>query len=254
MSDDVVIELKDVSLKFKLQREKTPSLKEVIIKFLTRKVSYVDFYALKDINLKVKRGESVGIIGRNGAGKTTLLRVIAGIYKPTSGKVTVKGRIMPIIELGAGFDMELTGRENIFLNGLLLGMTRKEIEERYDEIGEFSGLGEFINSPMRTYSSGMKLRLGFSIATAIDPDIILIDEVFAVGDREFREKCVRRIREMREKGATLLFVSHDMDAIKENCERVIWLEEGEIMIDDESQRVIRCYSENTLKGTWRINK
>lgn len=229
MSDDVVIELKDVSLKFKLQREKTPSLKEVIIKFLTRKVSYVDFYALKDINLKVKRGESVGIIGRNGAGKTTLLRVIAGIYKPTSGKVTVKGRIMPIIELGAGFDMELTGRENIFLNGLLLGMTRKEIEERYDEIVEFSGLGEFINSPMRTYSSGMKLRLGFSIATAIDPDIILIDEVFAVGDREFREKCVRRIREMRERGATLLFVSHDMKAIRENCERVIHLEGGEII-------------------------
>ena len=228
MSDDVVIELKDVSLKFKLQREKTPSLKEFIIKFLTRKVSYVDFYALKDINLKVKRGESVGIIGRNGAGKTTLLRVIAGIYKPTSGKVTVKGRIMPIIELGAGFDMELTGRENIFLNGLLLGMTRKEIEERYDEIVEFSGLGEFINSPMRTYSSGMKLRLGFSIATAIDPDIILIDEVFAVGDREFREKCVRRMREMMKKGATLLFVSHDMDAIKENCERVILLEEGKI--------------------------
>ena len=228
MSNDFVIELKAVSLKFKLQREKTPSLKEVIIKFLTRKVSYVDFYALKDINLKVKRGESVGIIGRNGAGKTTLLRVIAGIYKPTSGKVTVKGRIMPIIELGAGFDMELTGRENIFLNGLLLGMTRKEIEERYDEIVEFSGLGEFINSPMRTYSSGMKLRLGFSIATAIDPDIILIDEVFAVGDREFREKCVRRMREMMKKGATLLFVSHDMDAIKENCERAILLEEGKI--------------------------
>ena len=241
MSDDVVIELKDVSLKFKLQREKTPSLKEVIIKFLTRKVSYVDFYALKDINLKVKRGESVGIIGRNGAGKTTLLRVIAGIYKPTSGKVTVKGRIMPIIELGAGFDMELTGRENIFLNGLLLGMTRKEIEERYDEIVEFSGLGEFINSPMRTYSSGMKLRLGFSIATAIDPDIILIDEVFAVGDREFREKCVRRMREMMKKGATLLFVSHDMDAIKENCERVIWLEGGKIKKKGNSEEVLSCY-------------
>jgi len=228
MSDDVVIKLQDVSLKFKFQREKIPSLKEFMIKILTRKVSYVDFYALKGINLKVKRGESVGIIGRNGAGKTTLLRVIAGIYKPTSGKVTVKGRIMPIIELGAGFDMELTGRENIFLNGLLLGMTRKEIEERYDEIVEFSGLGEFINSPVRTYSSGMKLRLGFSIATAIDPDIILIDEVFAVGDEEFKEKCVRRMKEMMKKGATLLFVSHDMDAIKENCERVILLEEGKI--------------------------
>ena len=228
MSDDVVIKLQNVSLKFKLQREKIPSLKEFMIRILTRKVSYVDFYALKGINLKVKRGESVGIIGRNGAGKTTLLRIIAGIYKPTSGKVTVKGRIMPIIELGAGFDMELTGRENIFLNGLLLGMTRKEIEEKYDEIVEFSGLGEFINSPMRTYSSGMVLRLGFSIATAIDPDIILLDEVFAVGDEEFKEKCVRRMKEMMKKGATLLFVSHDMDAIKENCERVILLEEGEI--------------------------
>jgi len=229
MSDDVVIKLQDVSLKFKLQREKIPSLKEFMIKILTRKVSYVDFYALKDINLKVKRGESVGIIGRNGAGKTTLLRVIAGIYKPTSGKVTVKGRIMPIIELGTGFDMELTGRENIFLNGLLLGMTRREIEEKYDEIVEFSGLGEFINSPMRTYSSGMVLRLGFSIATAIDPDIILLDEVFAVGDEEFKEKCVRRMKEMMKKGATLIFVSHNMDAIKENCERVIHLEGGEII-------------------------
>ena len=241
MSDDVVIKLQDVSLKFKLQREKIPSLKEFMIKILTRKVSYVDFYALKDVNLKVKRGESVGIIGRNGAGKTTLLRVIAGIYKPTSGKVTVKGRIMPIIELGTGFDMELTGRENIFLNGLLLGMTRREIEEKYDEIVEFSGLGEFINSPMRTYSSGMILRLGFSIATAIDPDIILIDEVFAVGDEEFKEKCVRRMKEMMKKGATLLFVSHDMDAIKENCERVIWLERGRIKKKGNSEEVLSCY-------------
>ena len=248
MSNDFVIELKAVSLKFKLQREKTPSLKEFIIKFLTRKVSYVDFYALKDINLKVKRGESVGIIGRNGAGKTTLLRVIAGIYKPTSGKVTVKGRIMPIIELGAGFDMELTGRENIFLNGLLLGMTRKEIEKKYDEIVEFSGLGEFINSPMRTYSSGMKLRLGFSIATAIDPDIILIDEVFAVGDKEFREKCVRRMREMMKKGATLLFVSHDMDAIKENCERVIWLEEGRIKEEGMVKDTLEGYLMTQKRG------
>ena len=248
MSDDVVIKLQDVSLKFKLQREKIPSLKEFMIKSLTRKVSYVDFYALKDVNLKIKRGESVGIIGRNGAGKTTLLRIIAGIYKPTSGKVTVKGRIMPIIELGAGFDMELTGRENIFLNGLLLGMTRKEIEEKYDEIVEFSGLGEFINSPMRTYSSGMILRLGFSIATAIDPDIILIDEVFAVGDKEFREKCVKRMKEMRKKGATLLFVSHDMKAIKENCERVILLEEGKIKEDGMVKDTLEGYLMTQKRG------
>lgn len=237
MSKETVIKVQDVSLKFRLQREKIPSLKEFAVKLLTRRVSYIDFYALKNINLEVKRGESLGIIGRNGAGKTTLLRVIAGIYKPTRGRVIVKGRIMPIIELGAGFDMELTGRENIFLNGLLLGMTRKEVEEKYDKIVEFSGLGEFINSPMRTYSSGMVLRLGFSIATAIDPDIILIDEVFAVGDSEFRKKCIRRMKEMREKGATLLFVSHNMDAIKENCERSILMEEGRIKAINNSYSI-----------------
>jgi len=241
MSLETIINLEDVSLKFKLQKERTPSIKEFTVKLITRKVSYLDFYALKNINLEIKKGESVGIIGRNGSGKTTLLRIIAGIYKPTSGKVYVKGRIMPIIELGAGFDMELTGKENIFLNGLLLGMTRREIEKKYDEIVEFSGLKDFINSPLRTYSSGMILRLGFSVATAINPDIILLDEVFAVGDEEFKKKCIAKIKEFKENGSTFLFVSHNMNAIKEICEMAILIEKGKIIMYTQKEEVIKCY-------------
>lgn len=246
MNEDVVIKLTDVSLKFKLQKQRNPSLKEFFINLITKRVTFSDFYALKNINLEVKRGESIGIIGKNGAGKTTLLRIIAGVYKPTSGQVYVKGRIMPIIELGAGFDMELTGSENIFLNGVLLGMTRKEIEEKFDYIVEFSGLKDFINQPLRTYSSGMILRLGFSIATAIDPDIILLDEVFAVGDEEFRKKCIRKIFEFKERGSTFLFVSHNINAIKELCERVIWLEKGEIKKIGIKEEIINCYSQEYL--------
>jgi len=242
MNEETVIKLENVSLKFRLQKEKSSSLKEFAIRLLSKKVSYINFYAIKDINLEIKKGESIGIIGRNGAGKTTLLRIIAGVYKPTEGKVFVKGKIMPIIELGAGFDMELTGAENIFINGLLLGMTRKEIEEKYEEIVEFSGLKDFINSPLRTYSSGMILRLGFSVATSLDPDIILLDEVFAVGDAEFKEKCIKRINEMKEKGATLLFVSHDMNAIRENCEKVIILEKVEIKNVGDVNKIIENYN------------
>ncbi|NLI56682.1 ABC transporter ATP-binding protein [bacterium] len=242
MNEDTVIKLENVSLKFRLQKEKSSSLKEFAIKLLSKKVSYINFYAIKNINLEIKKGESIGIIGRNGAGKTTLLRIIAGVYKPTEGKVFVKGKIMPIIELGAGFDMELTGAENIFINGLLLGMTRKEIEEKYEEIVEFSGLKDFINSPLRTYSSGMILRLGFSVATSLEPDIILLDEVFAVGDAEFREKCIKRMNEMKEKSATLLFVSHDMNAIKENCKKVIMLEKGEIKNVGDVNKIIENYN------------
>jgi len=242
MNEDIVIKLENVSLKFKLQKERSPSLKEFAIRLLSKKVSYINFYAIKNINLEIKKGESIGIIGRNGAGKTTLLRIIAGVYKPTEGKVFVKGKIMPIIELGAGFDMELTGKENIFINGLLLGMTKKEIEGKYDEIVEFSGLKDFINSPLRTYSSGMILRLGFSVATSLDPDIILLDEVFAVGDAEFREKCIKRMNEMKEKGATLLFVSHDMNAIRENCEKAILLENGKIKDTGDINKMIENYN------------
>lgn len=228
MNSESIIRLSNVSLKFKLQKEKTSSLKEFAIRLLTKNVSYSDFYALKNINLEIKKGESIGIIGKNGAGKTTLLRIVAGIYKPTSGKIYTNGKIMPIIELGAGFDMELTGKENIFLNGIILGMTRKEVEEKYDEIVDFSGLKDFINSPLRTYSSGMVLRLGFSIATSINPDIILLDEVFAVGDEEFKKKCVKKIKEFKENGATFLFVSHNMNLIKDLCEKAILLDKGEI--------------------------
>jgi ABC-2 type transport system ATP-binding protein len=239
--NETIIKLTDVSLKFKLQKERTSSLKEFILRTIKRNIEFKDFFALKNINLEIKKGESIGIIGKNGAGKTTLLRIIAGIYRPTSGKVEVKGKIMPIIELGAGFDMELTGKENIFLNGIILGMTRKEIEEKYDEIVEFSGLKDFINSPLRTYSSGMILRLGFSIATSINPDIILLDEVFAVGDEEFKRKCINKIKEFKDNGSTLLFVSHNMEALKEICEKAILLEKGEIINFNNLEILISLY-------------
>jgi ABC-2 type transport system ATP-binding protein len=239
--NETIIKLTDVSLKFKLQKERTSSLKEFILRTIKRNIEFKDFFALKNINLEIKKGESIGIIGKNGAGKTTLLRIIAGIYRPTSGNVEVKGKIMPIIELGAGFDMELTGKENIFLNGIILGMTRKEIEEKYDEIVKFSGLKDFINSPLRTYSSGMILRLGFSIATSINPDIILLDEVFAVGDEEFKRKCINKIKEFKDNGSTLLFVSHNMEALKEICEKAILLEKGEIINFNNLEILISLY-------------
>lgn len=243
MNSESIIKLSNVSLKFKLQKEKTSSLKEFAIRLLTKNISYSDFYALKNINLEIKKGESIGIIGKNGAGKTTLLRIVAGIYKPTSGKIYTNGKIMPIIDLGAGFDMELTGKENIFLNGIILGMTRKEVEEKYDEIVEFSGLKDFINSPLRTYSSGMVLRLGFSIATSINPDIILLDEVFAVGDEEFKKKCVKKIKEFKENGSTFIFVSHNMNLIKDLCEKSILVDKGEMKFFGNVINIIDKYTE-----------
>jgi len=225
--NEPTIEISNVSVKYRLAKEKPKTLQEYIIHRLKgRRMDYEDFWALRHINIEVYRGETLGIIGHNGAGKSTLLKVIAGVLKPTDGNVTVNGKIAPLIELGAGFDMELTGKENIYLNASILGLSRKEIDRKLNNIVEFSGLGEFIHSPLKSYSSGMISRLGFSIATEVDPEILIIDESLAVGDERFNKKCMERMTGFKKSGITILFVSHSMDEIKRLCDRVLWLDHG----------------------------
>ena len=219
--------LTNVSVHYRIAREKRRTVQEFMIHLAKgKKVEYQDFLALKRITLEVPAGETLGIIGQNGAGKSTLLKVIARVIKPGEGEVCVVGALAPLIELGAGFDPELTGKENIYLNASILGFSRNEIEKRLDRIVEFSELGEFIHSPLKNYSSGMVSRLGFSIATEADPDILIIDEILAVGDEHFRKKCDRRILSFKEKGTTMLLVSHDMEEIRKLCDRVLWLDHG----------------------------
>jgi ABC-2 type transport system ATP-binding protein len=222
-----MITMHNVSIKYRLAREKPKTLQEYVIRRLKgAQITYEDFWALKGIDLEVLGGETLGVIGHNGAGKSTLLKVIAGVLKPAEGTVTVRGTIAPLIELGAGFDTELTGRENIYLNASILGLSRKEINEKFDRIVAFSELSEFIHSPLKSYSSGMVARLGFSIATEVDPRILIIDEILAVGDEYFRKKCNDRIARFKEKGTTILFVSHNMGEIIRICDRVLWLDHG----------------------------
>jgi ABC-type polysaccharide/polyol phosphate transport system ATPase subunit len=235
------IRLEGVSLCYRLAKQRIPSLKEYAIHFLRGSLAYEQLWALRNIDLTVRRGETVGIIGRNGAGKSTLLKVISQVFKPTQGTARVDGRIAPILELGSGFDYELTGLENVYLNALLLGHSKREIEERVDEIVDFSGLGDFIRSPLRNYSSGMQARLGFSIATAWVPDILILDEVLSVGDATFTHKCENRLRTFHDAGATVLIVSHATQAITKNCTRAIWLDDGEMKADGKAEEVIALY-------------
>jgi ABC-type polysaccharide/polyol phosphate transport system ATPase subunit len=235
------IRLEGVSLCYRLAKQRIPSLKEYAIHFMRGSLSYEKLWALRDVDLAVPQGESLGIIGRNGAGKSTLLKVISRVLKPTRGTAAVNGRLAPILELGSGFDFELTGLENVYLNGLLLGHTRREVEEKMGEIIDFSGLGDFIRSPLRNYSSGMQARLGFAVATAWTPDILILDEVLAVGDVTFTEKCEKRLRRFHEEGATVLLVSHSAKAILSNCTRCIWLDDGRIRADGESKEVVNLY-------------
>jgi ABC-2 type transport system ATP-binding protein len=235
------IRLEGVSLCYRLAKQRIPSLKEYAIHFLRGSLAYEQLWALRGIDLSVRRGETVGIIGRNGAGKSTLLKVISRVMKPTEGTARVSGSIAPILELGSGFDYELTGLENIYLNALLLGHSKREIEERVDEIVDFSGLGDFIRSPLRNYSSGMQARLGFSIATAWVPDILILDEVLSVGDATFTKKCENRLRTFHDAGATVLMVSHATLAITKNCTRAIWLDDGEMKADGKAAEVVALY-------------
>ena len=222
-----MIELKNVSLKYNMNKEKILSFKEYIIKFIKNELNYEEFWALKDINIKIEKGEVVGLVGFNGAGKSTLLKVISQI-EPTTGIVKVDGKISPLIELGTGFDFDLTARENIYLNGYILGYSKKFIDKSFDEIVEFAELGEFIDVPLKSFSSGMVARLGFAISTVVKPDILIVDEILSVGDFKFQEKSLNKIKSMMENGVTVLMVSHSIDQIEKMCNRVVWLENGSI--------------------------
>ncbi len=245
MREDVAISVQNVTMSFNLNKEKVDNLKEYVIKFLKGKLEYKKFDALKDINFEVKKGEHLAILGFNGAGKSTLLKTIVGVYKPTSGKVEKQGVIAPLLELGAGFDPNYSGKENIFLYGAILGYSREYIQSKYDEIVEFSELGHFIDVPLKNYSSGMKARLGFSIATAVDPDVLILDEVLSVGDAKFRTKSLKKVQSMFESGVTVLFVSHSIEQVKAICDTAILLDHGKIISQGDVETVSAVYEEMT---------
>lgn len=234
-------------MSYRMLEEKVSSIKEYFIKFTKKKIKYKKFTALKNISFNIGNGEVVGIIGHNGAGKSTLLKIISGVLKATSGDVIINGKIAPLIELGAGFDIELTGRENIYLNGSLLGFSRKELNDKIEEIIEFSELKEFIDTPLKNYSSGMYARLGFSIATLYEPEILIIDEILSVGDFNFQKKSFDKIKTMIYSGTTVIIVSHDMNQIQELCTKVIWLEKGEVKKIGNSKEVCKEYVESSRK-------
>lgn len=241
MKDNIVVSVKNVSMLFNLGEEKVDNLKEYVIKLIKKQLLYREFWALQDISFEVKKGEVLGIVGYNGSGKSTILKIIAGVMKPTKGIVETRGRMAPLIELGAGFDPNLTGRENVFLNGAILGYSRKRLEESFDEILNFSELGKFIDVPVKNYSSGMKARLAFSIATIIEPEILIVDEVLSVGDYKFQDKCKKKIQSLIEKGITVLFVSHSITQVQELCQRVVWIHKGKLRMVGDSKEVCQAF-------------
>ena len=242
MSSKPVIHLEAVGLKYRLAQQRATALKEYLIHWVHGSLAYQELWALKDVHLKVQRGEVLGIVGRNGAGKSTLSKVISGVLPPTLGRRTVAGLISPILELGTGFDPELTGHENIFLNALLRGHRHKDVEERLEGIIEFSGLQDFIHSPVRNYSTGMMARLGFSVATAWKPDVLVLDEVLAVGDARFLTRCHERIHSFCNDGTTVLIVSHSPSEILNHCTRCLWLDKGTIQADGSPRDVLTAYA------------
>lgn len=238
---DKVVSVKNITMKFNLMEEKVDTLKEYIVKLLKGNLFFDEFISLDNISFEINKGDILGIIGFNGAGKSTLLKILAGVLKPTKGEVKVNGSIAPLIEVGAGFDPELTARENIYLNGAILGHSRKFLNEKLDEIIDFAELQKFIDVPLKNFSSGMYARLGFSIATIVQPDILIVDEVLSVGDFRFQEKCEKRIQNMIEQGTTIIIVSHDINLIERVCNKVLWLEKGKIKELNTADVVCRKY-------------
>jgi ABC-type polysaccharide/polyol phosphate transport system ATPase subunit len=241
VSPVVAIELDDISVRFDIPTERILSFKEYVLRRLTAGIERRVLWALKDVSLKIQAGEVLGVVGRNGAGKSTLLKVVSRVLQPTSGRVVIRGKLAPLLELGAGFHFDLTGRENVYLNAALLGHARKRVEEHITEVVEFSELHEFFDVPIRNYSSGMLARLGFSVATLFRPDVLLIDEVLAVGDAAFQKKCLARIREFRSHGTTIMLVSHQTTEISGQCDRVLWLEAGRLAALGEPGEVLSKY-------------
>lgn len=236
-----MIEVKNVKMKFKMSDEPLNSLKEIFTKAVTGKLKFNEFLALDDVSFNLEKGKTLGLIGRNGAGKSTTLKLISGILKPTSGEIITRGSIVPMLELGAGFDLELTGRENIYLNGAILGYSKEYLESKYEEIVDFAEIREFIDMPIRNYSSGMMARLAFSIASVVQPEILIVDEILAVGDAQFQEKSYKRMQELMSGGATVLFVSHDIEKIKEMCDTVVWLEHGKVVMQGPTKEICNKY-------------
>ncbi len=237
----VMIDVDHVTIRFNLSNQKVDNLKEYVIKLLKRELLFQEFLAVKDVSFQVRAGEAWGLVGSNGSGKSTMLKAISGILKPYKGSITVNGSVAPLIELGAGFDSELTARENIYLNGCILGHTEQFMKEHFDEIVDFAEIHNFLDSPLKNYSSGMKSRLGFSIATMVHPEILIVDEVLAVGDYKFRQKCEKRMNELLSGGTTLLYVSHNIDEVRRLCDHVIWLDKGVCRMVGQTDEVCDAY-------------
>lgn len=243
----VMVDVDHVTIRFNLASQKIDNLKEYFIKFIKGELMFQEFLAVQDISFQVREGESWGLIGSNGSGKSTMLKAISGIIKPYKGSITVNGSVAPLIELGAGFDLECTARENIYLNGCVLGHSLKFMEEHFDEIVDFAEIHKFLDSPIKNYSSGMKARLGFSIATMVKPDILIVDEILSVGDYKFRQKCEKRMKELLGGGTTLLYVSHNIDEVKRLCDHVIWIDHGQMRMVGEVKAVCDAYMEEMKK-------
>lgn len=243
-----MVEVNNVTVRYKMANDKVSSLKEFIIKKAKKEITENEFLALNDVSFTVDKGDVIGIVGRNGAGKSTLLKIVSGIQKPANGNVVLHGRVVPMLELGAGFDMELSGKENVYLNGAVLGYTKEFLDERYEDILAFSELGDFINMPVRNYSSGMVARLAFSIASQVNPEILIVDEVLSVGDENFQKKSRDRMVELMSGGSTVLFVSHNINQIKDICNKAVWLSHGQVVMTGDSETVCDKYKESLMNG------